>query len=42
MGDLSIDAVIEQIRDGDFGAAQNVTLTLLEKAGSATLNPLNI
>jgi hypothetical protein len=42
MAELSIDAVIEQIRDGDFRAAQDVTLTLLDKAGSATLNPLNI
>jgi hypothetical protein len=42
MADLSIDAVIEQIRDGDFRAAQDIALTLLEKAGSATLNPLDI
>jgi hypothetical protein len=40
--DLSTDALIEQIRNGDFSTANDVALSLLDKAGSVTLNPSQI
>ena len=38
--DLSTEALIEQIRNGDFSGANSAALSLLDRARSVSLNPL--